>query len=101
MAFGNHGGKAREQAAYHCAMGDDFGGVTFEQSAMRRHLIECFERRQLFRFPLSPWCYEQEPCTTIISSYKMEDGVITSCLFQSFRLLYAARECYAEASTYE
>ena len=35
-------------------------------------------------------------CTTIISSYKKEDGVITSCLFQSFRLLYAGGECYAE-----
>ena len=48
-------------AAYHCAMGDDFGGVTFEQSAMRRHLIECFERRQLSAFPLALGAMNRNP----------------------------------------
>ena len=48
-------------AAYHCAMGDDFGGVTFEQSAMRRHLLECFERRQLSAFPLALGAVNRNP----------------------------------------
>ena len=37
-------------AAYHCAMGDDFGGVTFKQSAMWRHLSVL----NVGSFPLSP-----------------------------------------------
>ena len=48
-------------AAYHCAMGDDFGGVTFEQSAMRRHLIECFEHWELSAFPLALGAVNRNP----------------------------------------
>ena len=50
-------------AAYHCAMGDDFGGVTFEQNAMRKHLLEYFEHRQISAFHIAlNWSCEQEPC---------------------------------------
>ena len=42
-------------AVYHC------GGVTFEKSAMQRHLIECFERRQLSTFPLALGAVNRNP----------------------------------------
>ena len=33
-------------AAYHSAMGDNLGVVTFHQDAIRKHLIECFHQLQ-------------------------------------------------------
>ena len=48
-------------AANHCAMGDDFGGVTIEQNGMRRHLLECFERRQLSTFPIALGAVNRNP----------------------------------------
>ena len=42
-------------------MCDDFGGVTFEQNAMRRHLLECFERRQLSAFPIALGAVNKNP----------------------------------------
>ena len=38
-------------AAYHSAMGDNLGLVTFRQDAMRKHLMQCFEHRELSMFP--------------------------------------------------
>ena len=31
--------------AYHAALGENLGKVTFEQESLRKHLVHCFERR--------------------------------------------------------
>ena len=38
-------------AAYHAAVGDNLKGITFNQAAMREHLMECLERKELSLFP--------------------------------------------------
>ena len=38
-------------AAYHAAVGDNLEGITFNQAAMREHLMECLERKELSLFP--------------------------------------------------
>ena len=39
--------------ALHAAMGDDIKKITFDQPKMRCHLLECFEKKKLTRFPLA------------------------------------------------
>ena len=38
--------------AYHAARGDDISRLHYDQSQMRKHLINCFEREELSPFPV-------------------------------------------------
>ena len=37
--------------AHHIAMGDDVRSLYLDQQKLRHHLVRCFERRRLSRFP--------------------------------------------------
>ena len=37
--------------AYHAAIGDDLKTITFDQGQLRKHLLHCFEKKELSRFP--------------------------------------------------
>ena len=37
--------------AYHAAIGDDLETITFDQGQLRKHLLHCFEEKELSRFP--------------------------------------------------
>ena len=39
-------------SAYHAARGDDISWLHYDQSQMRKHLINCFEREELSPFPV-------------------------------------------------
>ena len=41
-------------AAYHAAKGDYLAEITFDESKLYQHLVNCFEREQLVPFPLAP-----------------------------------------------
>ena len=41
-------------AAYHAAKGDNLAEITFDESKVRTHLVNCFESEQLTPFPLAP-----------------------------------------------
>ena len=41
-------------AAYHVAKGDDLVEITFDESKLQKHLVNCFESEQLIPFPLAP-----------------------------------------------
>ncbi len=40
-------------AAYHTALGDDVGALTFNEDVMRPHLVQCFEEEGFSPFPLA------------------------------------------------
>ena len=37
--------------AYHAAIGDELKRIIFDQGQMRKHLLRCFEKKELSRFP--------------------------------------------------
>ena len=37
--------------AYHAAIGDELERIIFDQGQMRKHLLRCFEKKELSRFP--------------------------------------------------
>ena len=38
--------------AYHAAVGDDIPSLNFDHTKIRSHLISCFDREELSRFPV-------------------------------------------------
>ena len=38
-------------AAYHYAVKDDLGTISFKEDRMRNHLLQCFQKEKLRRFP--------------------------------------------------
>ena len=39
---------------YHAAKGDNLAEITFDESKLRQHLVNCFEHEKLVPFPLAP-----------------------------------------------
>ncbi len=67
-------------AAYHAAMNDDVGALVFDEPKMRAHLIKCFEKGKLSRFPRTKKATPKRPAPqtiaiTIIILYVQETGL--------------------------
>ena len=43
-------------AAFHTALGDDVGVLSFDEGKLRPHLAECFELKRLTSFPMKTRC---------------------------------------------
>ena len=48
-------------AAYHAAMNDNVDSLVFDEAKMRAHLIKCFEKGKLSRFPRTKKAMPKRP----------------------------------------
>ena len=46
--------------AYHAAIGDELERIIFDQGQMRKHLLRCFEKKELSGFPHKLLCSKGE-----------------------------------------
>ncbi len=54
-------------AAYHAAMNDDVGALVFDEPKMRAHLMKCFEKGKLSRFPRTKKATPKRPAPQTIA----------------------------------
>ncbi len=54
-------------AAYHAAINDNVGALVFDEAKMRAHLIKCFEKGKLSRFPRTKKATSKRPAPQSIA----------------------------------